>query len=326
MKTVLQLAWSPVAGAAYELHSAINDFPDLGWKSDLLQGRYDYNDGRKFGEGETIEEAKKNGTFNDMVKGADAFILHNNGPMSPPQCREGEGFIPSDGRPILWIHHSPYWWFTPTSWGLIKKFRLATWAGLHSIEFRQAVNLPFNALPQVLNWPKWCPEMPAKNWNEKPRVTFSPSTKGFPDSRHTKGYTLIHEVCEKLQDEGLIEYEEILGIPHRFCIARKALAHIGIDEVVTGGYHKSMLEGMVCGQAVVTGMADAVREEVFREIGEVVPFSGMRTTASRFAEDIRSLVAELTPGIGQDARSWVEKYWHPHDLIERHYLPLLAPY
>jgi hypothetical protein len=323
-KLVLNLANTPCAGSPYEIHCAINeDYTE--WRSELAQGKYAYNDGRVYGRGYLLDRDKS--TVDRLIEEADAFIFHNNGPMGPNDVRNGKSFVPDDNRPKMWLQHSPYWWWTPWSWGKMSKFRLATWCGMHSLIWKQAMPISINVIPQIVNWPKWCPEVPEKNWNDIPIVSWAPSHRGFGDMLHVKGYPIVDRACTKLQKEGLIYYDMIESLPADDCLMRKMYSHIGIDEVVTGGYHRNLLEACALGLAPITGMSEPVMHEMFsciEHLGAIPPWG--RVTAGIFEKCLGMMARNvgMRRGMAKASRAFMEQHWHPHDLLKRFYYPLLA--
>jgi hypothetical protein len=323
MKNLVQISISPNAGMPYDLDQGINSRPHLGWTSTLFQGRYDYNDGRRFGGGLRIEE--DNALMTESLEAADTVIVHGNGPGGPPDIHEKVRYIP-EGKRVLWFQHSPYWWWSPWSWGWLDEFTLVTWPGLHSLMWKQAIPAPIEVIPQFVGWDKFPGIDEAhKKWEgvEKPLVSFSPSNRGFQDNLHTKGFHHVNSVCEKLQKEGLIDYDLIMGVPYRTCLARKARAHIGIDDIVTGDYHRSALEYAAYKSMVLSGVWD----DAWYDVGEIPcsdrPF--YYVTARSLEDEIRKLAVRVNSVKNYSDGCWqmMANYWSPDGLLVSKYIPLL---
>lgn len=335
-RRVLNLSFSPVSGMAFDLHRAINEDSESGWESDIAQGRYGYNDGRSFGSGVTFDQKD---VVDQMVRRADAFILHNNGPMGSPDTEKGEVLIPSDDRPVVWILYSPYWWWQPWSWGHLPRFKLCTFANRLAVMWHRAMPDPINLLPHLLAWPSWASQSSVAKKiasfrddsdEASPLVCFSPSDLAFNDDYHTKGAPLVSYVCSRLEEEGVIRYNQVTNTRYEDCLKYKMAANIGIDEVVTGGYHKSLFEFLAAGCATITGASREVwqvLEECFQRAGQLfVPPPVIQATAPTLERALRSLAASGGNSVGDwgmRGREWIEEYFNPFRVLRAFYYPLL---
>ncbi len=85
------------------------------------------------------------------------------------------------------------------------------------------------------------------------RIAYSPSSlksnNGLPD----KGYSQTKQILDKLQKQfiGKLHVFIITNTPLIDCLYLKSMSDIVIDECITGGFHRSSLEGLSLGKVVI---------------------------------------------------------------------------
>lgn len=148
--------------------------------------------------------------------------------------------------------------------------------------------------------------------NRSPRrVAFSPST--FAQSANQKGVDVVRGACKGF------DLDLIHGASFEACMRRKAKAYVGIDEVVTPLYHRSALEFLALGVPCLESWGPAAARDLKEATGaEEVPFlpakpETLRQTLRKVLSDVDTL-----EGAGAECRAWMEKYYHPRDLIGRY--------
>lgn len=92
-----------------------------------------------------------------------------------------------------------------------------------------------------------------------------------PTQRHVKGTDLIRPTAHKLQDEGLIDYVELEGVPNAEMPGVFAAADIVLDQFRIGDYGVGACETMASGRIPLTYLTDSVRAEVERHAGMPIP-------------------------------------------------------
>lgn len=156
-------------------------------------------------------------------------------------------------------------------------------------------------------------------------IVFSPSehwlTKGAWDDRwNTKAAPETWSVLEETARRTGVEIKLVTRLPLTEALALKRACSIVVDELVTGSYHVSGLEGLSLSKPVLAYL-DARVDHVLREI------SGSRTTpfVNVRLEDALEVLVHLAEhpaeaaDIGASGRAWLEMYWSEARLAE-HYV------
>ncbi|QFG68357.1 glycosyltransferase [Ornithinimicrobium pratense] len=81
-----------------------------------------------------------------------------------------------------------------------------------------------------------------------------------PTNPRLKGTAAVEEVLTRLQEEGLVVYRRLTGVPHTQMPAFVADADVVVDQVVLGNVATLAAESMAAGRLVVGHVADHVRE------------------------------------------------------------------
>ncbi|MCP5058985.1 MAG: hypothetical protein GY937_19960 [bacterium] len=333
-RKIIHIALSPHAGYPWVLQEILNTYTND--EHILVAGRCEEADGRTFPK---PEEALGKIHLWDKVDRllydqADAFILHGNGPHLRMDVGWEDGvFDEKDDRPKAWLVYEPYWGWQPWSWGPFKNRRLATFLGLKSQIWDQAMDVPVSRIPYLVQLQEWKP------FNERAQVvSTSFAVRGFTDYIGAKGVPIIRKGFEHAQkevtsDEGANGWklEELEKEPLWEAIEKKRSVQVGVDEVVTGGFHRSGLEYMAAGCVVIHGLTENVEYQIRKAFVEkdftCERMPTMRLIAKNFRYELAKILQwnpkELEE-IGTKCHKWVSDMWHPGRLTEAFYLPLLT--
>lgn len=110
-----------------------------------------------------------------------------------------------------------------------------------------------------------------------------------PTNPNLKGTTTIAPIARRLEEEGLIEYVEITGIPNDRMPAVFADADVVLDQFRTGDYGVGACETMAAGRIVLAHVTDQVRDEVALQAGMPLPIP--ETTIESVEEMLRDIAA-----------------------------------
>lgn len=152
----------------------------------------------------------------------------------------------------------------------------------------------------------------------RPVVSYAPSNvnaKGWDD----KGYGVVSPLLKKLKFAHRLDYQLIVSQPHHEVLRLKALADVGIDEVVTGSYHLSSLEYMAFGIPCIAYL-DELTEKVVKDLTGADTLPWLQTTRTTFKQRIHELILRRNwQEFGRETRRWMETHWSPEKLAG-HYL------
>lgn len=153
----------------------------------------------------------------------------------------------------------------------------------------------------------------------------NPSIKKYciaqtPTDALLKDSQLIRDVVDDLAKTYQIFLHEVSGVPHKFSLSAKRMAHIVFDHV-QGYYGLSSLEGLSMGKPVVAGLSDYTKGAIkkFFNLGDI-------TLPWVVAKDHGQLVKEIgdllkNPGyrrtIGERSRNFMENIWNDETIAKR---------
>lgn len=134
----------------------------------------------------------------------------------------------------------------------------------------------------VVDPTKWANEVPVLQ-HERIKVVHAPTNpnlKGTPD---------IAPIARRLAAEGLIDYEEISGVPNDQMPSVFVDADVVLDQFRTGDYGVGACETMASGRIVLAHVSAQVREEVARHAEMPLPIP--ETTIANLEEVLRDIAA-----------------------------------
>jgi len=136
----------------------------------------------------------------------------------------------------------------------------------------------FISTPDLLRWlPQaiWCPVVvDSARWRAPAaaRPIAGPLVVAHaPSQRWLKGTDLIEPMLRRLSDEGVIEYRQIVGIPHASMPDFYADADVVLDQFVLGSYGVAACEAMAAGRLVMGHVDDFTRAQVRAQTGLELP-------------------------------------------------------
>lgn len=110
-----------------------------------------------------------------------------------------------------------------------------------------------------------------------------------PTNAITKGTGYVTPVARRLEEEGLIEYVELKGIPNDQMPSVFGDADVVLDQFRVGDYGVGACETMAAGRVVLTHVSDQVRDEVERRAGMPLPIP--EANPENLEEVLRDIVA-----------------------------------
>lgn len=157
----------------------------------------------------------------------------------------------------------------------------------------------------------------------KIRIGYYPSTYRKNNEYFDKGYEETMPILERLSKELDIEID-VPGkmIDHSECLERKKKCHIIIDEVKTGSYHRSTLEGMALGKLVVVNISETLGNKLY-QYDHILPIwnctlDNLEESLSFWIELLGSQETNIQQWKieGKSAKLYMEKFWNPKDVVQ----------
>mgnify|MGYP000952579131 CR=1 FL=1 len=159
-------------------------------------------------------------------------------------------------------------------------------------------------LPVVVDPEKWRVSHPTPRGDRRPVVVHAPSQPWL------KGTDRVEEVLRRLEEEGLLEYRQLVGVPHASMPDFYADADIVLDQFALGIYGVAACEAMAAGRLVMSHVDEFTRRTVLERTGLELPvhevtvetleselrraiadpgaFDGLRVSGPRFVEKVHN--------------------------------------
>lgn len=166
--------------------------------------------------------------------------------------------------------------------------------------------------------------LPIIKRNNPPIITYAPSNIKTDKGRLGWAYKSVKEVLpllKQMHNNRLCEFKHIHRVPFIKSLSMRQSANIHIDEVSSGSYHLSSLEGLSQGAVVVANIADWMSDLLKKVTGcMTIPWA----VANK--DNLKTIITNLIDKdnlleIQQESRNWMEKYWNP-ELILNDYLSI----
>ncbi|MEN0006144.1 MAG: FkbM family methyltransferase, partial [Bacteroidota bacterium] len=106
------------------------------------------------------------------------------------------------------------------------------------------------------------------------------------------------------------------NIPYSTCLQEKQSAHICIDECITGSYHLQSLEGCAMGALTINNLSNTILGFI-QHVTHQASHPFVRTSIHQLYHTLCHYIdhPHLLQAKGQAARTWMEQYWNPQELI-----------
>lgn len=156
----------------------------------------------------------------------------------------------------------------------------------------------FVTTPDLLQWVPgsvWCPVVvDSQRWqaaaNKHSSAGGLPVVVHAPSNPWIKGTDRIEPVLRRLEAEGLIEYRQIVGVPHAAMPDFYAAADIVLDQFRIGSYGIAACEAMAAGRLVMGHIDQPTRQQVKVHTGLDLPIH--EATIDSLEQEIRQAVAD----------------------------------
>jgi len=274
---------TPLAAAPWELYKALKKYTTI--DVNLINSTNRYRDGRVFPYHLLL--VSSNGTAMRILQQSDLWHIHN---YLVPQL-----VVLKRGHKVMAQFHS-----LPRqgNWQALMSFADVSYTIRQPSQEKE---YKFKGLPNIIDPDEYRPvrrKMPIK-------IAFAPSTRlaiGHPGS---KGYNEVKAILNnvaKKRDVKIVWIEQKSYIEN---LELKQQSHILIDDVVTGNWHRTSLEGMCFGCAVLNKVSKS-------------PF--VYATINTLEERLFWLVdnPEILNEFQERSRLWIQQHWHAIDQVKEY--------
>lgn len=267
------------------------------------------------------EEMEK---FRSLIEWADILHIHNDIP-----CNNHTMFqiIRDSGIPTVFQIHSAVEIIEETYKYIQSNIpiqKLLCIAQYHTV----FCSLPHDTVRNVVDIYDQC-LLPKYNDHTKLHITYSPSnTKsmkhvetGRLSSWGYKGFQDTQPILKRLTDDGYITHEIFHHRPFLEMIVERNKGDMHIDDLRTGSYHLSSLEGLSQGKVVLCFLESWMQDFLCRFLEcEAITLPWVNTTYHTLRQNIIELCKDTNKvkEIQQKSRQWMETYWTPMMIIENY--------
>lgn len=295
---VCMLSATPLAAAPYELMQCLNKYTK-NVKVRSISERNSYMDGRSF----PYDVLLRDGISKTILRMADIWHMHNN--VFPINY-----FNSLENQKILAQFHSLPIRPTFNNLSAIANACYTIDQPLHKREYG------LTGLPNVIDIEKY---KPRDNWldleNRPIRIAFAPTSKTPVGNLDSKAYSSVRAILYTLAKQKDIEVVWIEGVDYIENLELKKGVDILIDDVATGNWHRTSLEGMSFGLAVINN----IKRDPF-----------INASLDNLVAVLKMLVKNrgVLRRYKENSRSWIEKNWHPKDKCQEYvdaYTELMKP-
>jgi hypothetical protein len=273
---------TPLAASPLELWKALRRYTDVDAR--LINWTTRYPDGRSFPF--DLVAGRDNDKIKATLAEADVWHINNYLPEGLAAQRNGHQ------RVIAQFHSIP----KLGNWAALKAFADASYTIRQPLQERE-YGLP--ALPNIIDPDEY---RPARR-DEHLVIAFAPTNKAPLSMPQTKGYAEVKRVLNSVALGRDVEVLVIEGVSYEANLCLKQRAHILIDDVVTGNWHRTSLEGLCFGCAVINKNPS-------------MPFvqASLATLRARllWLIDHPATLAEIQ----EQGRVWVLQNWHAMDMVK----------
>ena len=155
----------------------------------------------------------------------------------------------------------------------------------------------FVSTPDLLRWlpdATWCPVVvDAAVWRgvlAKRTSSGPPVVAHAPTQKWMKGTDRIEPMLRRLSEEGVIEYRQVVDVPHASMPSFYANSDVVLDQFLLGSYGVSACEALASGRIVMGHVDDLTRAQVLKLTGMELPVH--EATIESLETELRRVASE----------------------------------
>lgn len=274
---------TPLAAAPWELYKALKKYTSI--DVSLVNNTARYNDGRIFPHHLLL--ASPNGNAMRVLQKSELWHVHN-------YLTRQLIILRKNHKVIAQFHSLP---------------RLGNWQQLMNFadvsytirQPKQEKEYKLKGLPNIIDPDEYRPirrKLPIK-------IAFAPSTRMPVGNPMSKGYNEVKAILNSVASKRDVEIVWIEGKPYEVNLRLKQGSHILIDDVVTGNWHRTSLEGACFGCAV---------------LNKVMKTPFVYASLDMLEERLLWLVdnPSILNNFHERIRLWVLQHWHAIDQVREY--------
>lgn len=154
---------------------------------------------------------------------------------------------------------------------------------------------------------------------EKHSIIYTPTNRFSPLERRwaTKGYDLTLAALESISKETGVDYKILEGVSWEEAMKEKANSTIVIDDLVTGSYHRSGLEGLALGKPTFTWL-DPRTTSVLSCISKTITIPFINVHLNNFSVVLKNLIESPVhyQQVSEYSKYWMDNYYSSKKLIK----------
>jgi hypothetical protein len=272
-----------LAAAPWELFKALRKYTDVEVR--LINSMRGYPDGRFF-----PADLVFNGAGGPVWQWLDAAeIWHVNNYLIPDLQQKKKGH-----RVLAQFHSVP----RLGNWNALMTWADKNYTICQPLQERE-YKLP--ALPNIIDPDEYRPI----RRGDRIRIAFAPSSRAPLGHLASKGYAEVNAVLRAVALKRDVDIALIEGVPYETNLLLKQASQILVDDVISGNWHRTSLEGACFGCAVLNRCPR-------------IPW--VQASIKTLEERLLWLIDN--PGILRDiqeqTRIWVQESWHGMDLVKEY--------
>ncbi len=306
---ILHLSLTPLVGHPFRMVEATNRYTEHSAR--LIDLRETLPQGMMFPEDIVVDGSENMEEIHDLISSSDIIHLHQTVPLENNELGVDFAALAKGGKIMVRQFHSGR-----------EHYERYGHAEFQSLDSEPNITHLVNAQYQERQYPNAIPvphiidvpplPTPFEN-NVLPRVCYSPSNMLVADQHNrwsSKGYKQTLQVLKSLSNDGLITFDIVNGEDHTTCLQRKSKADIVIDEVFTGSFHGSGLEGLAIGRPTIAYLDQRTAANLARHSGtEEIPF--VLANIDTLEGTLRELISNdaTVQEIGTYSHAWIKEFY-----------------
>jgi len=318
---VLHFSRTPLAGSPVRVSRILDASPEI--SSICVSGKAVYSDGRRFPfdiEYNDRSEDEIRRHIEGLIEEADVLHFHNESYWNLPALF------------AEWIGRKPccvQWHSGPDEIGhrlgmTVEEVSRWNEVPVLVVAQKQARLYP-HAIPVPNAVPLWeVPYQPLPRDTGRLHIVFTPTDDVGRWSRvcGDKGLREVLAALDAIREHhaDAVEVHIVRGVPLKECLRIKRLCHVCIDDIKSGGYHLSSLEGLAMGCVTIANLDPEMRAFLAAYTGcpeRDLPW--FPASPDNLLERLQRLIGDrrLVEKTGLMSRLWMETYWNEAFVVRK---------